>query len=132
MGALWVTWYSLSIPPPLNYVAGGNCIWRGFPSVTLAAAATLHCIISADGSLINGSTWEATISVSIGGTVTTLATLTASSSETDHTMTIPSGTDLSTIQVQAVVTNDQGPTPLLLDSAASGSVTLNGFEIYIQ
>ena len=82
----------------------GECIWEDFPATTLSYSATLTVPVQVDltGPGVSGTV---TIKASIGGTVSTLATLTASTAMTNYTATVPSGTNLSsiTVTVEAVV-----------------------------
>jgi hypothetical protein len=130
LGASWLTWTSEEDPPPLNVNTGGDCIWSGFPSITTSAATTLHCLLDAiDNS--GGTTWQGTVTLKIGGTTSTVATISSAVSESDYTATIPSGTDLSTVSVEAIIWIDQGPGPET-DGTASGYTQLEVYEIYIQ
>lgn len=129
VGARWQTYYSSGEPNPLDWLANGDCVWEGFPTISPAGATTLHCIAEAyDNS--NGATWSMAIKVSFGGTLTTLASFSWAASEHDYTIAIPAGTDLSTITLEATATTDQGPMPA--HGTANGSVSVSIFEVYIQ
>ena len=132
VGAAWQTWNSDADPPPLDWTTLGDCRWGGFPSAVLTAAATLHCIAQAfDNS--NGGTWTGRIVVTIAGVATTLVTFSAASGEADHTMTVPSGTDLSTVAIEATVEwSSPGSAPSTVGDEADGSAQICVSEIYIQ
>jgi len=97
----------------------GDCIWEDFPTVTLSYNATLNVYLSAT----IGGAGQVTVVANVGGTATTLATLTATTATTNYTLTIPSGTNLSTITVEvtAVVT-----------ATTAVTNTASVYEIYIQ
>lgn len=114
-----------SYPSFGTYTVTGDCIWSGFPVVTPGSAVTLH-VLAAAPSTYSGTPWTGTITVKIGAASSTLVTFGSTTAEADYTMTIPAGTDLSTVSVEAVLTITAGTPP------GGASVTLQGFEIYIQ
>ncbi len=104
----------------------GTIVYEGFPSVVPSYATVLTVTASA---VLLGLTIPAgalTISASVGGTGHTLASLTASSSQTNYTLTIPAGTPLNTITV--VIDATANPTVSSHPNTVSGSIA----EIYIQ
>ncbi|UWZ84665.1 phage tail protein [Occallatibacter riparius] len=120
-------WWTTGSPGSfVGHVSSGQCQWAGFPSVSPAGATTLHVIASFDGGGSSGTTISGSIDVKIGGTVTNLVSFSAVTAEADYTMTIPAGTDLSTISVSGSATAGAGTLP------GSGGCALKGFEIYIQ
>jgi hypothetical protein len=123
------TWWSTATGTPSGPVFAyhsvtGDCVWSGFPAITTTADTTLHVITSAAAS--TATAWSCAVSVKIGGTTTTLISFSAASAESDYTMTIPAGTDLSTISVEATanITADSSP--------GSGWAKMQGFEIYVS
>lgn len=110
----------------VTWTADGDCIWDGFPAITSTGALTLHVIAAVDASLIGSGSFTADIVASIAGTPTTLLSVSSSSSQADHTVSVPIGTDLSTISVRATTTTAAGTLH------SSGRVSVEGFEIYIQ
>lgn len=128
IGHWWtVTTGGIGGPTYTYHNAGGDCIWSGFPSITTTATTTLHVVAGAPAPTTT-TAWSGTITAKVGSTSTSLASFSGSSAtaEADYTMTIPSGTDLSTISVEATVSVPVGTSP------GSGAATLEGFEIYIQ
>lgn len=113
----------MSGPTFSYYSAGAHCIWTGFPAVTLSSSATLHVIASASASTT--TTWSASINVIIGSTTTNVVTFTSATAEADNTYTIPSGTDLSTVSVEAISSMTPGTSP------GGGNCVMEGFEIFI-
>lgn len=105
--------------------ASGRCTWSGF-SGSAASALTLHVLALFDASSLGDGTVTASITGKIGGTSTTLATFTASAALTDYTMTVPSGTDLSTVSVEIETDVTAGTAP------GGGAAILKCYEIYIQ
>ena len=85
----------------------GECTWEDFPATTLSYNATLTVPVQAGISTDTEVTGSVTISVTIGGTTTTLATLTATTAMTNYTASVPSGTNLSSIlvTVEAIISN---------------------------
>lgn len=121
------SWWTTTAPGPVftYHSATGDCIWNGFPAVTLGSSATLHVVLSAQQGG-TGPAFSGVVTVKIGGSSSTLASVTGTTAETDYTMTIPSGTDLSTISVEAVATATVDTSP------GGGAIVLKGFETYIQ
>jgi Putative phage tail protein len=129
--ALWSSPAHLGPPPAPQYyyqTSTGDCIWSGFAPVTISSSLTLHVLAGASASVVSGS-WLVQIKVTIAGTTTTLVSYGAAATEADNTMTIPAGTNLSTVSVEAVATITP-PSPG--NSILNGSVSGLGFEIYIQ
>jgi hypothetical protein len=125
--AVVANWWTTTAPGPVftYHASSGACIWGGFPAITTTSALTLHVVASAQVGTSTG--FGLVIKVKIGsGSPTTLQSFSGTTSEADYTMTIPSGTDLSTVTVEgdATITPDTSP--------GSGAVALLGFEIYIQ
>jgi hypothetical protein len=112
-------------PPTFTYVSSaGDCQWSGFPAIILGASATLYVVANFTES--NTTTYSALITVNIAGSVSTVVTFTSSPSGGTFPFTVPSGTDLSTVVVEAVANPTPGSSP------GSGTVSIQGFEIYIQ
>ena len=120
------SWWSVPGPGGYGWVAvatEGACIWSGFPAKVTTAPMTLSVVASAANSAMS-----AEIFVKVGSALTTLASFTGPTAEATYTFTVPTGTDLSTISVQAVANVTPGtPAPV-----AGGSCQLRGFEIWIQ
>lgn len=114
-----------SYPSFGTYTAYGDCIWSGFPVVTTTGTTTLH-VIATVPTPGTSTTWSGAITVKIGSSSSTLASFSSATPETDYTITIPSGTDLSTVSVEATVSVAAGTPP------GGGAAVLEGFEIYIQ
>ena len=113
-------------PPAVPSHTFGQCMWEDFPAATLSAAATLNVSLACTIPSTGGS-GTVTISAMIGGSLVTLATLTASAAQTTYTATVPSGTNLSTLTVtiEAQVVDTAG-TP-------SNALTLASvYEIWVQ
>lgn len=70
-----------------------------FAPVTITS---LRALAGASGSL--SASWQVQIKVTIGDTATTFVAYSAAATESDYTMVIPAGTNLSTISVEAVAT----------------------------
>jgi hypothetical protein len=84
----------------------GICTWSGFPAITTGASKTLS--ITAGFTLGDCATMEGYLGVTIAGTTTTVVTSTTTLGAILYTVTIPSGTDLSTVSITAScsVTNE--------------------------
>jgi hypothetical protein len=105
----------------------GDCIFSGFPNLVTSAAMTLTVTCSL--SLLAGIAASGKIIAHMGGTNTTVATLNGNTAQADHTLVIPSGTDLSTFTLEAIATITAPPNGT---SGTQGWAHLNVFEIYIQ
>jgi hypothetical protein len=105
----------------------GTCTWAGFPSIVTSAVTTLSVIAAVSMTLVGTGSGQADISASITGTVTSLLSTTSNASSTTYTLSVPSGTDLSTISVtiSATALATTGTT----DSA---QVNITDAEIWIQ
>lgn len=129
VSAMWQTFSAEVDEPPIN--TSGDCIWSGFPSFTTTSSLTLHCLASAiDDS--EGVSWTGTITVTGGGSSTAIASFYSATAQADYTWTVPSGTNLSTLAVEAAISISQGAAPTDGSTAAGGTAYLDGFEIYIQ
>jgi hypothetical protein len=121
------SWWTVAAPG-LPVVWGvlsteGIGVWYGFPIKTLSASSTLSIVLA-----VTGGAQASSLTVTIGGTATTLGSFSAAAAEAVYTMTIPAGTDLSTISVQAISAINAGtPGPGLGDNAG-----INVYEIWIQ
>jgi hypothetical protein len=132
VSAYWQTWNRTGLPYfPDDINAAGNCLFNGFPAVTITSGKTLKCSMRLVNNG-NGPTWSATATVWIGSTPSTLATFTSAGGPTDFTFAIPSGTDLSTVSVEAFVEVDQGPEPGSPGQANDGTIELSIYDIAIQ
>jgi hypothetical protein len=127
----WGSTQTSAGPPPTfsTWTTVGDCVWSGFPSVVTSVDKTLYVTAAAVPPMpwgINGGGFTATIKASIGGTVSTMLNVSASTPEATYTLDVPAGTNLSTITVEAIVSVAAG-TP-----GQSGSAQIEGFEIYVQ
>ena len=123
---LWSLYFA-AVPIWNRYTANGDCVWSGFPSITIAAAMTLHVVASA--SVLAGTSTSMDIKAHVGSTVTVLHTFTGSDAGGDFTLAIASGTALNTISVEGVATiSAPGPGPSDLSQYANLIIA----EIYIQ
>jgi hypothetical protein len=86
---------------------------------------TINCSLT----VLAGITGSGTIIAHIGSTNTTVATLSGNTAQADHTLAIPSGTDLSTVTVEAVASITAPPNGT---SGTQGWAHLNIYEISIQ
>jgi hypothetical protein len=121
----WTTGTSGPLGPTFTYYGvSGQCIWSGFPAITLGAAVTLHCLVKCEAS--SPTPFSCSIAVSVAGVSTGLASFSAPAAEADYTMTIPAGTDLSSISVVASASIVVGTSP------GDGQCFLEGFEIFIE
>ena len=98
----------------------GDCIWSGFPSIVLTAGATINVTASVT------STGVPCTITSMGNTLLDTSSTTA---EATYTATIPSGTNLSTVTVEAVC---DGSSIATVGSPVSYTGSIQGFEIWIQ
>jgi hypothetical protein len=119
---VWFT--SASGGTPVIHQADGHCAWSGFPSITLSADMTLYVIAASQAQ--NTGPFSGIIQATFGGSTSVLATLTGTTSETTYSLTVPAGTDLSTVLVEAIATATAGSSP------GQGAMALQGFEIYVQ
>jgi hypothetical protein len=134
VNAQWMQWNWTGLPgsptPPGDFTTVGDCKWQGFPAVTTGATTNLNFVSNTVDSS-GGVSWDGSVFVKAGGT--TLGTLTPGSTESDGTVSIPSGTDLSTVTVEAVVQfTSTPPTPGTVGASATGTVQMLVYEIYIQ
>jgi hypothetical protein len=102
----------------------GDCIWGGFPNVTLAASATLTILVTPSD--YGTGTYSMEVILHIGGTPTTLATYTGTLAQQTLTPTIPSGTNLSTVSVEIICTVTPPGSP------GSGGCSAADAEMWIQ
>lgn len=119
-------WTVVTAGPTFTYYgANGSGTWSGFPAVTTGASMTLSVTAAAS---INpgGTSGAASVSVTIGGTTTSMMSVTATTASTTYTFTIPSGTNLSTVSINGASSVVVGSSP------GSGSSVLTIFEIYIS
>lgn len=107
--------------PAKSTISTGNCLFEDFPAYTTTAAATLHV----NASVTSVSPANATVTGYIGSTATAITGWTSGGQQVTGTMTIPSGTDLSTVSVR-VTANPVN------DGTTSDYATVNVYEIYIQ
>jgi hypothetical protein len=117
--------------PEYEYLTSvGNCIWSGFPKITISSAMTLS--VAAAANISGASTASASIAAYIGSTPLAFSPspdFTSTTAKATYTATVPSGTDLSTITVvgNAAVTGLPNGVVIL-----NGSAQLDSFEIWIQ
>jgi len=124
--AIWGTTLVSSPPPVFSYYAEGcSCIWSGFPSFVTTAAMNLYVTVSTTigGTIISASCSAA---ASIAGTPSTLATITATESQTTYSLAVPIGTNLNTITVTGTSSITAGTSP------GGGSGVMSVWEIYAQ
>ena len=105
------------------YLTDGSITYSGFPSTTLSAAATLSVVCAVTFTYGTGT---ATVVATIGSTATTLLSATATTAKASYTLTIPSGTDLSTVSVK-ISTDMEG-----YESSVRNFIDVSIYEIYIQ
>lgn len=103
----------------------GDCLFEDFPAIAVGSAATL----SIDASVsIAGTGGTAQIIAKVGGAQTLLLDTGATAARNTHTLSIASGTDLSTISVEIIATSEASP--------GSGSSTrttrVQVYEIFIS
>jgi hypothetical protein len=105
----------------------GDCMFSGFPNLVTSAAMvlTVNCSLT----VLAGITGSGKIIAHIGGTDTTVATLSGNTAQADHTLAIPSGTDLSTLTVEAIASITAPPNGT---SGTQGWAHLNVYEISIE
>jgi len=83
----------------------GNCVWSGFRNITTSVDMTLWVNVQCTKPVPVDSAFTVTISASIAGAVTTLATITDTQTQiTPYSLDVPSGTALSTVSVTVNVT----------------------------
>lgn len=138
-------WNNGVVPMPSggNYYfpsSQGSCGFSGFPAITTSIATTLKVVATfafngtapLPASSPSSSGWIGSISASVAGTLTSIASPYQLTSPTTYTLAIPAGTNLSTITVWI---NAQGgnavvdTTPL---SSCQGTCSMSVAEIYIQ
>lgn len=119
-------WWTVAAPGPVfSYVgANGDCVWYGFPNITTVAATTLYVVASAGAS--GTGPFAGSIVATIAGTPTTMASFTVTTAQTVYTLTVPSGTNLSTISIEVTASATVGGSP------GGGSIAVSEVEIYIQ
>jgi len=103
----------------------GLCTFSGFPAVVIGSSLTLHVTAATAPSAGTGSLALVLIG-KIGSTPTTLLSTTSTTSSTTYTMTIPSGTDISTVSVIAQANMTAGTPP----GGGGGNMQIS--EIYIS
>jgi hypothetical protein len=123
---LWST-YQSGINEYVPSTASGDCVWSGFPAIAAPATMTLHVLVATD--VVSGTNCTMNIIAHVGGTTTTLVSLSASSAKADYTLSIASGTALNTISVE-------GTASIVAPSPSSTNLSqyahLEIFEIYIE
>jgi hypothetical protein len=125
----WPTAGDSSIPIRYTDAATstGDCLWGGFPAVVSTSALTLHVIASA--AMRNCAAMDGEIVAKIAGTSTSLGSFSGSAGVADHTLSIPVGTDLSTVTVEIVVNVTP---PSMTYYTGTGQASIEDAEIYIQ
>ena len=118
---------SVAGTPPDVFLSTGDCIFQGDPAVTLPGTSTLTVVAGVTSLGQLGTDWSATITGTIGGTTTTMASINAATTSATYTLTVPASTSLSTISVEASV--DPGS---ISGSNGARTVTLKIYEIYVQ
>src|ERR1035437_2460188 len=121
-------------PPPLYNPDGewvdssssGQCEWNSFPSSITSASATLTIVYAASLPGSNPSEVVCDLKVNIGGSLVSTLTISAAISKTTWTVTIPSGTDLSTIAVIG------GVQVAAIGQGSIGSCQISVYDIFIQ
>jgi hypothetical protein len=124
-------WWTVETTDPITHLpsfsylnASGDCIWFGFPSVVTTAALTLHVTAAAGAS--GTGPFAGSIAATVAGTTTTLQSFTGSAAQTDYTLAIPSGTNLSTVSIEVKASTTTGSSP------GGGTIAISEVEIYIQ
>ena len=102
----------------------GNCTWSGFPATVIASAMTLSIIATVN---MSGDGGTANVTATITGSTTSVLSLSASAAQATYTVSVPSGTDLSTISIHAI--SSATATPLTSDT---GFVSITISEIFIS
>jgi len=102
--------------------ANGNGTWSGFPNVTT----TSSTMITVTAEFISGTGGSANLGVNIGGTYHSLAVFGGTFAKSVYQLTIPSGTNLSTVTVNATASMSAGTPP------GGASCSLFIYEISIQ
>jgi hypothetical protein len=83
-------------------------------------------VVAAASINAGGTSGTASVSVDIGGTITSMMSVTATTASATYTFSIPSGTNLSTVSINGASTVVVGTSP------GSGSSVLSISEIYID
>ncbi len=114
--------------------SNGICIWSGFPAIVTTDVTTLYVIGSVTAQ--TSTSFTIRLSANIGSMANNLAVLTAPTDETTYTLSIPAGTNLSTVTVKAWADITPGTwsstTVAPHGLQAQGNCSVQGFEIYIQ
>jgi hypothetical protein len=92
----------------LGLQADGDCIFSGFPSLTLGGALALK-VTTASIVFQPSAVGLAKIVATIGGASTTLVSVTTSTAGTTYTLAVPGGTNISTVTVEATASQTGGP-----------------------
>jgi hypothetical protein len=108
----------------------GICTWSGFPSVVATAAKTLN--ITAGFALGNCAAMYGYLGVTIAGVTATVATSLGTLGAILYTVTIPSGTDLSTVSVTAQCTVTNITLTYVDPSPNDGTAIVSVSGIFIQ
>jgi hypothetical protein len=118
-------WTTGTFPSFTGHSANGTCTWSGFGTGTTSSAMTLT-VVAASSYSGSGASPSVGISVVIAGTTSSVASVTTTTSSTTYTYTIPSGTNLATLQVIGTASISPGTPP------GGGAIVLALYEIYIS
>lgn len=105
--------------------ANGTGTWSGFGTGTTSSSMTLTVVAASSYSGTGGSP-SCSVNVVVGGTSYSVTSMTTTTSSTNYTYTIPSGTNLATLQVVGNASISAGTPP------GGGAMVLVVYEIYIQ
>ena len=109
----------------------GACTYSGFSSVTTTAAMTLYVIAAYPGGSFGAGSPSVTIQAKIGSTSYSVATFTTAVDQGAYVLTIPSGTNLSTVSV--TVEADPPTIPATsTDNSLGGGCSVSVYEVFIQ
>lgn len=125
-------WFTSGTEGGLTYPSqAGDCYWQGFANTVLAANATLSVVVTPTirAGTAPGTQIAMAVNVWIGGTKTVLQSWTGAASETTLTMTIPAGTNLSTVSVELTAA---ATAPSGFSGSGAGGCALEDAEIWIQ
>jgi len=121
--AIWGT--TGTFPTFGTYASSGVCTFLGFPATVIGSSMTLNVTASTAPGAGTGSITLSLVG-KVGSTPTTLLSTSSTTSSTTYTMTIPSGTDISTVSVVAQAGITAGTPP----GGGGGSISVS--EIYIS
>jgi len=131
MAMISASWWTALINnnPPVYRVRSsyGSCAWVGFPSAVTGGELTLN-VRAAVFCGYPSAEFSCRLAVSVAGVSSTIATFTAQTENNVYTFTIPTGTDLSTVNVYA----DASITPGEATPGARESCSIYVSDIYIQ